>query len=327
MHILKRYWFFAIPLAVIVSFLILDQAGSLFQEKEIRKMIKKRDSIYREWKAAVYTKIERNDDFEEKVKEAVLKQNTAKILSTQQRESLSQSVINLIYAHSEGTWKSFRAFRIPIDDQYVIFDRKLLKKYKSNYPSSRSEALKQLKQTGQESTDPQVQELLKKYPHLRPDLHFEKVFPFFDVSSPLKVYETHWRFYVNYTFYAENGKPLYCTRCWKSLALESFQLSVLDIPKEEKVFPSYFQMGTNAVRGVQATGYPRSLVFQPSVQQLHQNGSILVAYVSFLMQNDREENPQPVHASYYWATQHNQWLPMEITLVGQPKARAFKYFF
>ncbi len=60
-------------------------------------------------------------------------------------------------------------------------------------------------------------------------------------------------FYVNYTFYAENGKPLYCTQCWKSLALESFQLSVLDIPKEEKVFSSYFQMGTNAVRGVQST--------------------------------------------------------------------------
>ena len=124
-------------------------------------MIKKRDSIYREWKAAIYTKIERNDGFEEKVKEAVLRQNTAKLLSDQQRESLSQSVINLIYAHSEGTWESFRAFRIPIDDQYVIFDRKLLKKYKSNYPSSRSEALKQLKQTKQESTDPQVQELLK----------------------------------------------------------------------------------------------------------------------------------------------------------------------
>ena len=100
---------------------------------------------------------ERNDDgFEEKVKEAVQRQNTAELLSAQQRESLSQSVINLIYTHSEGTWESSHAFHIPIDDQYVIFDRKLLKKYKSNYPSSRSEALKQLKQIKQESTDPQV---------------------------------------------------------------------------------------------------------------------------------------------------------------------------
>ena len=46
------------------------------------------------------------------------------------------AVIQLIYAHHDSTWESYRAFRIPVSTKYVQFNEGLLKYEMAHLPSS-----------------------------------------------------------------------------------------------------------------------------------------------------------------------------------------------
>ena len=319
--IAKRYSVLAIPVIVLVAFLLLALVRFLFQNKENREAIAK-ENLRREqginaWQNANYIPIEHDDAFETKVRETIYQHKEARSLTSLQRQSLARATIQFIYAHYDGTWESFRAFRIPLDQKYIVFNPKLLSLYKSNLPASRSEFIKESEKI---KGDP----MLKKYPHIAESIDsFDPAL--FDVSSPMAVFETYWRLLVKRAYSLE-GKLEYCMQCWQSLALENLQLKIDNIPKGHSN-PQFvmYQRSTNAVSGGSVPG--SSLSFRPSLGKLLENGSVKAAYLSLLIRDNRDGNPYPVHVGYYWSSQHSKWLPMGIHIIGGDKKDSIRYFF
>lgn len=202
---------------------------------------------------------------------------------------MARATIQFIYAHYDGTWESFRAFRIPLN-------AKLLSLYKSNLPLSRSEFVKESETIKEDPT-------LRKYPHIAESIDsFDSAL--FDVSSPMAVFETYWRLLVKRAYSLE-GKLEYCRQCWQSLALKNLQLKIDNISKSHSN-PQFvmYQRSTNAVSGGAVPG--SSLSFRPSLDKLLENGSVKAAYLALLIRDNRDENPYPVHVGYYRSPQHSK---------------------
>lgn len=317
----KRYLYLAIPIVILAAFFLLPEIQHIFKPEKQREAIQKykerQNQSLENWRNANYVPIEHDNDFETKVRETIYQHKEARSLTSLQRQSLARATIQFIYAHHDGTWESFRAFRIPLNQKYVVFNPKLLSLYKSNLPSSRSEFIK-------ESETIKEDPMLKKYPHIAESIDsFDPAL--FDVSSPMAVLETYWRLLVKRAYSLE-GKPEYCTQCWQSLALENLQLKIGNIPKGHSN-PQFvmYQRSTNAVSGGSVPG--SSLSFRPSLDKLLGKGSVKAAYLSLLIRDNRDGNPYPVHVGYYWSPQHNKWLPMGIHIIGGDKKDSIRYFF
>ncbi len=143
----KRLSVLAIPVIVLVDFLLLALVQFLFQNKENREAIAKenlrREPVINAWQNGNYVPIEQDDAFETKVRETLYQHKEARSLTSLQQQSLARATIQFIYAHPDGIGESFRTFRIPLNQKYVVFNAKLLSLYKSNLPPSCSEFIKE----------------------------------------------------------------------------------------------------------------------------------------------------------------------------------------
>lgn len=323
MKLSKNYFFLAIPIIIFVVFLLLPQTRPLFLSRATQEAIARREKIFDTWRSANYTKIEHSDDFEAKIRETVRQHEAARSLTAAQRQALAKAITQLIYAHHDGTWESYRAFRIPVNSKYAVFDPKLLSLYKSELPSSRAEFMEAIEIGNQH---PLAKKYKSKYPNIAEDdaLWIEENIASFDVSSPIAIYETYWRFNVR-QMYTLDGKSANCTRCWRSLALENMQLNVHSIPEghsDPKI--AMFQLSTNSITSSISPG--SSLSFRPSLDELLAKGPAKATSLSLLIRDDRDENPYPVHVDYYWAPRHGKWLPVNLFLIGRG-SDSIHYFF
>lgn len=128
-------------------------------------------------------------------------------------------------------------------------------------------------------------------------------------GPPIELYETGWKRYVNVAKYVDNGMPVYCTRCWKFIDLETLQLSVNNITKRISSIGSY--IGTNAFGNYRVAP---NLAFVPSSENLFENkGAVKLIFVTFLVRTNQQTN-YPVDISFYWNSAHREWLPREFVI-------------
>ncbi|MCS1412085.1 MAG: hypothetical protein M2R45_05288 [Verrucomicrobia subdivision 3 bacterium] len=302
MKLSKRYLFLAIPVIAFTVFFILPKSRSLFQSKETREAIAKyeahREETLATWQNANYVTIEHSGAFESKVRETVRQHEAAASLTTTQRRALATAIIELIYAHHDGAWESYRDFRIPIDPKHVRFDESRLNQDVVHLPSSHAEFLKLYKK-GVYTND------------------------FFDVKSPIGVLETYWRHIVTRTIFLDSGKPANCTRCWEDISLKEIYLSVHNIKEVPLSIMSYAGPNASSIYGI-ANSHPR-LTFFPSIDGLLKTKkSVKIVFVSFLVRGEQIKN-HPIYVSYYWSPQHRKWLPREF--VAGVQGDVISYFF
>lgn len=138
MKISKRYWFLAIPVGVLIFFFLLRLFHSISLPGRIQKareqIIESEEKTISNWREADYVSVEHSDEFEDAIREAVEQHEAVNSLNTTQRRALAMAVTQLIYAHHDGTWESYRTFRIPVSTKYVQFNEGLLKYEMSHLP-------------------------------------------------------------------------------------------------------------------------------------------------------------------------------------------------
>ncbi|MCS1413898.1 MAG: hypothetical protein M2R46_01616 [Verrucomicrobia subdivision 3 bacterium] len=278
----KRHFFLIslVPVLILGCFFLLPQTQSLFQSKEEREAIAKRkdrqDKTLNAWKSKDYIEIEHSGTFEAEVQKAVQQHEVTRLLTTTRRRALTTAIIQLIYAHHEGTWESFSSFRIPITSKQVQFNVNLIRDYASR-----------LNQFGKE-TNP---------------------------SSLMKLYETYWKKWVKVAEFVEEGLegvPVYCTQCWKAISLETLQLNLHRTPEGPLSIKSY--VGTNVFGG--KSPRPSLTFQPTIDELIEKKQPIINLHISFLVRVKHLENPHPIHVSYYWSSLHKKWLPIEFVAGG-----------
>ncbi len=65
-----------------------------------------------------YAKIERSSSITNAIRDSVYSADSRNVPQSIKNKSID-SILNFIFAYSEGTWDAFRAFRYPVDDQFV----------------------------------------------------------------------------------------------------------------------------------------------------------------------------------------------------------------
>ena len=273
----KRYLYLTIPVVILAAFFLLPKIQHIFKPEKQREAIQKykerQNQSLENWRNANYVPIEHDDAFETKVRETIYQHKEARSLTSLQRQSLARATIQFIYAHHDGTWESFRAFRIPIDKKHVRVHEQFL---------NRDMTKNVLNRLSSEGKPP---------------------------GPPMELYETVWKRYVNVAKYVDNGMPVYCTRCWKFIDLETLQLNVDNITKKIPSIGSY--IGTNAFGNYRAAP---NLAFVPSSENLLENkGAVKLIFVTFLVRTNQQTN-YPVDISFYWSSSHRKWLPREFVI-------------
>ncbi|MCS1410037.1 MAG: hypothetical protein M2R45_03225 [Verrucomicrobia subdivision 3 bacterium] len=282
----KRYLFLAIPVIAFTVFFILPKSRSLFQSKETREAIAKyeahREETLATWQNANYVTIEHSGAFESKVKETVQQHKAAGSLTTGQRQALATAITQLIYAHHDGTWESYRDFRMPIGIEHIRFNERVF---------------------GDEPLSAFADRLRE-----------EGV-----ANSPIELFEAVWKKWGN------NSEPppagfekmrRYCVQCWKSVGLESLQLTVGAIKGKWPSFNNYVttnRLGGGGVFG--GRGFSSSLTFSPTPDELIKSrSSVKIIFITLLISTDNLDKNYPVSVSFYWSPQHRKWLPNEFAV-------------
>lgn len=210
MTILKRYWFLAIPVVIVAVFFLLPQIKYYFKPEKEREAIEKyherMEQSLQNWQNANYVKIEHSATFKAAIKKAVHQREASRSLTTIQRQALATAITQLIYAHHDGTWESYRAFRIPVDNKYVRVNEGFL--------------VRSITQT------------VGKY--LRSEGK--------SVGSSIELYEAVWKNGIK-TARSLDETTIFCTQCWQAVDLETLQMNTDSITDMTSLINRY--VGTN----------------------------------------------------------------------------------
>ncbi len=279
MKIRKRYLFLAIP--VVVSMIFLLFVETRFLSRESREADILRQQVRDAWKNANFTKIGHTETFETSIREIVRQHKAAGSLSETQRQALTKALLRFLYAHHDGSWESFRAFRIPVGPKHVRFNKQL---FSSSVP------LSILADT------------------LSAERDFDSSMELFDAVGE--------EYFVNPEAVVSEGEfkgmPAFCAKCWNAVALDSIQLSLYRIRDNREHLPSVFaQLASTGEASVEMI-FP-SLTFSPSPGALiRSEKSVNFVFFTMLVRTDRAN--YPVGLSSYWSPLHREWLPYELAI-------------
>lgn len=287
MTISKRYLFIiGIPIIALTVFLLLPQTRFLSKESDGDR--ERREQVTA-WQNADYTTIEHTDIFETAIQEAIRQIKTPYPLSQEQQQALAKAILRFIYAHHDGTWESYRAFRIPVSPKYIRHVRTLA-------PENPKGALSFAAKILSEEKD-------------------------FDSHSPLEIFEAVGEFIFNdENFSAEfviqssgeyKGMPALCTKCWEAVALKSLRLRMHKTRDVTEGLPS-FSGGFVSTNHYITVKHP-TVIFSPTPGAVLQSRkSVEFVFFTMLVRTDRAD--YPVGFVSYWSSAHREWLPHELII-------------
>lgn len=269
----------SVPVLIVTVLMLLPRAKTTTQADQQQAY---RQRILTNWASYKITSIDDSPAFIEDAQRTVRSLPSYGILTPNQGRSLEESVLGLLFAYHKGNYESFAAFRFPIDPRkHGLFKPQAMEVLAARLPSKET------------------------YQKVASAAKFE---PFYDRSSPEKVVETYWKFFGQHATIEKSKQKACCTDCWKGIALDSLSVEVQDLSTQPTPLRSY--VGTNAVAGGYAP--PPLLEFRPTVGELlARNQQVRVVYVRFVVHTDQDVNRYPIYVNFYWAEDHDKWIPLE----------------